>query len=1568
MNGYRLAQFLAQVEHLEDGLAELLALSDSYDGVTTHVIFFHGLDGDKVKTWLSSSEPSELWPCWLAAGLAHVGVWSVGYDSSATKWRGASMHLPDRAENVLALMLAERRLRDGNLILIGHSLGGLVIKQILRSAQRDALNNHTVESFLHRVRRVAFLGTPHFGAGLAQLAKLISLLFRRSSSTKALERNDPNLRDLNNWYRKFCVENNIENLVLVETRAVRVLGVSLPEILGQIVLPDSSDPGVGVTPIPIDADHIQISKPASRESEVYVHIEEFVNRSFDRLHGGSTIAQSMQEQVEVIGVLGEKAESQTKAIEDVGKVVRSVERIVSNNKVTLGVSKIVDDEAKGRLDFIKKSRLFVEYKSELQSRKLVESVRFGELVGVSALVQVEILSWCARFLSVFDLQSARDLLETISDMYVVDETIIAKAFIAGQAGDIATALGILNDLATPVSKSAAFILMRNTNGAAGALEWLEKSDMTLSDLDSDGKFFLVQSFVEIESWDNALKMVDSLIEEDYSATPALAYLSALVYLAQAVPSELRVLVHQTPPFEARTFPLASDQRAVLFRRKSQSFFEKVTRYATNLNLSSMAEAASDSALWLALRDAEYSHQARLELEKSMRDRDASLRRVPLALQFGLNVDIVAVEREIERRTTLSGGKSSDAAVARFALAFKQNSPREVALYIDRHRAQLSEHINYKALGFLEIDMLVQSEQKTAAEARLKGLIEAGLTDFERKRVERLVFEAADTDVTAQRISLYESSRSITDLHNVVSILEGQQDWNRLVIYSRELLELTRDVKDARRYGRVLYNSGKINDVLEFCDKYSVFLDQSEELQRVRCWSLYESGRLVEARNALNLLKSNFKESEQSTLTISISVASGDWESLQVNVEEEWRSRDSRSAMDLIRAAKLAQLIVSPRLKELVLEAARKGDDDPKILLACYGIWTECGWEDGDVAFGWMQAASELSDENGPVIAISLQEVMDRQPDWEEQTKQAYKKMVEGELPIFAAAKLHNRNLLNFYLAPALNNLDQIDARKRNVIFSFSGARPENTANPDRIVLDVTALLTSEMLGLLDLIIRSFSVVVIAHGTLRWIFDEKRSLSFHQPSKVREARDLRQLIAAGSIKHFEPTMRASTSLSADVGEGLASMLAVASAELPSGVPQRIVVHPGPVHRIGSLVQEAANLTDYSAYLCNCQAVIDKLVEQGVLTATEASVSKDFFSSREQTWPQAPEIADEAHLYLDDLAVSYFQHLKLLPKLSRSGLTVFVSSREVSESDELISYENQALHAISVLESLRLRLRDGINSGEVVVGAISRDVEDQNDGSMRAHPCLDVLKLTGIADAIVSDDRYINKFLALEEDRVSHSVLTTIDILQILCLRGLLTKIQVSEFKTQMRRMGVVLIPVDAVELKYHLSASKVVDGQVVENAGLKAIRESLLRIRMSDILQIPKELPWLNAIFEECYEVMRALWDEDADQTISIACSNWLFELMDIRKWSHRLSVAELDVRVRFEAQMMALMIIPNHKSSSVREKYSNWLERRILRKLKEEESDLYNSLLDRASKVIEHGVKQQYDQGGSHEL
>jgi triacylglycerol esterase/lipase EstA (alpha/beta hydrolase family) len=53
------------------------------------------------------------------------------------------------------------------LVLIGHSLGGLLIKQMLRTAESEAQNDERAANFLRRVEKIAFLATPHTGADLA---------------------------------------------------------------------------------------------------------------------------------------------------------------------------------------------------------------------------------------------------------------------------------------------------------------------------------------------------------------------------------------------------------------------------------------------------------------------------------------------------------------------------------------------------------------------------------------------------------------------------------------------------------------------------------------------------------------------------------------------------------------------------------------------------------------------------------------------------------------------------------------------------------------------------------------------------------------------------------------------------------------------------------------------------------------------------------------------------------------------------------------------------------------------------------------------------------------------------------------------------------------------------------------------------------------------------------------------------------------------------------------------------------------------------------------------------------
>ena len=185
------------------------------------------------------------------------------------------MYLTDRATNVLGDLLNEPGFANGAFVLIGHSLGGLLIKQILRTCQSEALNDEKAASFLRRVEKIAFLATPHAGADLAVWGDRLRILIRPSAATICLVRNDSNLRDLNLWYRGWSNHQNITHLVLTETKSL--------SILGMIVKPDSSDPGLaGKRPRPMDYDHGAICKPRSRTSDTYIAVRSFIELPFER--------------------------------------------------------------------------------------------------------------------------------------------------------------------------------------------------------------------------------------------------------------------------------------------------------------------------------------------------------------------------------------------------------------------------------------------------------------------------------------------------------------------------------------------------------------------------------------------------------------------------------------------------------------------------------------------------------------------------------------------------------------------------------------------------------------------------------------------------------------------------------------------------------------------------------------------------------------------------------------------------------------------------------------------------------------------------------------------------------------------------------------------------------------------------------------------------------------------------------------------------------------------------------------------------------------------------------------
>jgi hypothetical protein len=233
------------------------------------VVFVHGLGGDAFETWRYGKDDSTSWPHWLGQEFSDVGVWSLGYAASPTKWlrlkscfskrfrdAGHGMALPDRALQLLDYMV-QRGLGERPLLFICHSLGGLVTKQILRTSRDDTTGR--LNQVFGNTRAVLFLATPHVGADLASLVGEFRVVFGATVTIQDLRAHDANLRNLYDWYREHAAAAGMQTFSYFEQRSVR--GVT-------IVKPHFAHPGIGANPVALDEDHISIAKPRERSSQV----------------------------------------------------------------------------------------------------------------------------------------------------------------------------------------------------------------------------------------------------------------------------------------------------------------------------------------------------------------------------------------------------------------------------------------------------------------------------------------------------------------------------------------------------------------------------------------------------------------------------------------------------------------------------------------------------------------------------------------------------------------------------------------------------------------------------------------------------------------------------------------------------------------------------------------------------------------------------------------------------------------------------------------------------------------------------------------------------------------------------------------------------------------------------------------------------------------------------------------------------------------------------------------------------------------------------------------------------
>lgn len=260
-------QFYKAGAALVDELS-LTKISGSDDALAD-VIFIHGLTGDPQKTWRLRGGKGT-WLPWLSQDFLALRVFTLGYPAGLfKKWAKQEMDTSERAKNALEHMAA-RGFGDRPIIFIVHSLGGILLKAILRAAS-DSTDERWIK-IMNAARMAIFLSTPHKGAALAEILRTVST----APAIDILANTSGHLNNLNDFF-KGHVQKHQDLSISVYYEKHKTLNAAL------VVTPDSADPGItDVNPIPVDRDHNTICQPENQDDFVYCSIKSKIKVFLDK--------------------------------------------------------------------------------------------------------------------------------------------------------------------------------------------------------------------------------------------------------------------------------------------------------------------------------------------------------------------------------------------------------------------------------------------------------------------------------------------------------------------------------------------------------------------------------------------------------------------------------------------------------------------------------------------------------------------------------------------------------------------------------------------------------------------------------------------------------------------------------------------------------------------------------------------------------------------------------------------------------------------------------------------------------------------------------------------------------------------------------------------------------------------------------------------------------------------------------------------------------------------------------------------------------------------------------------
>ncbi|WP_221235069.1 hypothetical protein [Sphingopyxis panaciterrulae] len=1048
------------------------------------------------------------------------------------------------------------------------------------------------------------------------------------------------------------------------------------------------------------------------------------------------------------------------------------------------------------------------------------------------------------------------------------DTTCERARLALARGNPEEAMALLRDRADPVSRSLLVDAVNHRDGETAALDFF---DANYAGADLTGHALQATAFKlgKLDRLSDAEALLAAATAEQIEENPVILHARAHVRIATALPPDVAkryVLVEGIIPQPGDLRDDADGEQAL---SAAQEDLRKLQAAISGIDAPDLAMLADINLLFLGMRvgSEEERKAGRDRFIERLADPAEAVRLAPLASLYKIEIDWPAVRKELERAEQLGGYDDAQLSAA-FTLTLHGSSAQDILALIGKYRERLYQYQGKSVIVSMEVEAMARSGDIESAHALIDQNLDA-LDEDERSFLEATLIEAAGGDGLAARLSQFEKTGSTHDLQILVGSLRDAGD-DRLGEYLMRLWHLRHQLDDARAACNALISAQKEEEAEAFLDELGNTARGDPYLRTHLAWARQRQGRLSEAKTELDaLIASGVDDRNIRQLRIILAVETGRWSDLISFVQHELAMKENRSAAQLMEAARIAQAVDSSEAMPLARAAIAMDPDDAHLNIAGYSVAVAAGQERSAEVSGWLAKARTGSGTAGPLFEKDLDDFIAMAKESRARSDHLNKLVSRAELPFFIAMQPLGTTQSALILSQFAGNAELTDSRRKVLFPLFAGNRgPVGDFNPNSVAFDPLSLLILEYLGFLPRALAAFDDVMLPAGTMHSFFEDRVKSGPPQPSRIVQARAIKDRIASGLLMIRD--LESDAELVSDAGEEFAELYR--GAEEADGY----LVAVAPIHRPGNF-RETLDPARFRERLFSPAGLVKSLLDRGVLSEAQAEAAQPFVEGA-GPWDDEPQPEARRALFVSNLAVQYLSDAGLLPILQSYSGALVIRRDVVEFADREIAAATEATTISSGIERVRQAIADALALGRIRIGPWRIRPDEKGQGADRINsPVMSVLRDSGGVDAFVCDDRAMNKYLQFDDPKRGPTpFLTTPDLLILLHRRGVITAKELAVAREKLRGAGAGLMQPDAEEL---FLAARGSNWSIGPNAELRNIRDAIHLPIARGLLQLPQERIWVKSVSMQIGMTIRRIWQDFDDPEDAARAASYLLDMI-----------------------------------------------------------------------------------------